>query len=91
MCRCLTLGKKGEIVTYGSRASRSQCDLISPALVVTEFHERYLDRNGRPKGPSGRAIYTEDTMIADQCAQIVLKAARQHELTRRPALTRNPN
>jgi short-subunit dehydrogenase len=53
--------------------------VICPSWVVTEFHERYLDRNGHPKGPSGRAIYTEKTMTADQCAQIVLRAARQRK------------
>ena len=53
--------------------------VICPSLVVTEFHERYLDKNGQPKGPSGRAIYTEHTMTADQCAQIVLRAARRRK------------
>ena len=53
--------------------------VICPSWVVTEFHERYLDKNGQPKGPSGRAIYTEKTMTADQCAQIVLKAARRRK------------
>lgn len=53
--------------------------VICPSLVVTEFHERYLDKNGRPKGPSGRAIYTERTMTADRCAQIVLRAARRRK------------
>ena len=52
---------------------------ICPFLVVTEFHERYLDKDGQPKGPSGRAIYTEHTMSADQCAQIVLRAARRRK------------
>lgn len=52
---------------------------ICPYLVVTEFHERYLDKDGQPKGPSGRAIYTEQTMSADQCAQIVLRAARRRK------------
>jgi short-subunit dehydrogenase len=47
--------------------------------VVTEFHERYLDKDGRPKGPSGRAIYTEKMMTADQCAWIVLRAARRRK------------
>ncbi len=50
--------------------------VICPSWVVTEFHERYLDKDGKPKGPAGRAIYTEKMMTADQCAQIVLKAAR---------------
>ena len=53
--------------------------VICPSLVVTEFHERYLDKNGQAKGPSGRAIYTEHTMTADQCAQIVLRAARRRK------------
>ena len=49
--------------------------VICPSMVVTEFHERYLDENGQPKGPAGRAIYTDHTMTADQCAQIVLRGA----------------
>ncbi|MCG2739210.1 MAG: SDR family oxidoreductase [Syntrophaceae bacterium] len=53
--------------------------VICPSLVVTEFHERYLDKNGQPKGPSGRAIYAEHTMTADHCAQIVLLAARRRK------------
>jgi short-subunit dehydrogenase len=53
--------------------------VICPSLVVTEFHERYLDKNGQPKGPSGRAIYTEHTLTADQCAQIVVRAARRRK------------
>jgi short-subunit dehydrogenase len=47
--------------------------------VVTEFHERYLDKSGQPKGPVGRAIYTKKMMTADQCAQIVLRAARRRK------------
>ena len=53
--------------------------VICPSLVVTEFHERYMDKNGQTKGPSGRAIYTEHTMTADQCAQIILQAARRRK------------
>jgi short-subunit dehydrogenase len=53
--------------------------VICPSLVVTEFHERYLDENGQPIGSTGRAIYTERTMTADQCAQIVLQAARRRK------------
>jgi short-subunit dehydrogenase len=53
--------------------------VISPYWVVTEFHEHYLDRNGRPKGPSGRAIYTEKMMTAEKCARIILDAARQRK------------
>ncbi len=53
--------------------------VICPYWVVTEFHERYLDKDGQPKGPEGRSIYTDKMMTADQCAQIVLKAARQRK------------
>ena len=53
--------------------------VISPYWVVTEFHEHYLDKDGRPKGPSGRAIYTEKMMTAEKCARIILGAARQRK------------
>ncbi|MFH1026432.1 MAG: SDR family oxidoreductase [Pseudomonadota bacterium] len=53
--------------------------VICPYWVVTEFHERYLDKNGKPKGPAGRAIYTNKTMTANRCAQIILKAARRRK------------
>jgi short-subunit dehydrogenase len=53
--------------------------VICPYWVATEFHEQYLDKDGQRKGPSGRAIYTEKTMTADECAQIVLKAARRRK------------
>lgn len=53
--------------------------VICPYWVVTEFHEQLLDKDGQHKGPSGRTIYTEKTMTADQCAQIVLKAARRRK------------
>jgi short-subunit dehydrogenase len=33
--------------------------VISPYWVVTEFHEHHLDKDGKPKGTSGRALYTE--------------------------------
>jgi len=32
--------------------------VICPYWVVTEFHERFMDREGKPRGPGGRAIYT---------------------------------
>lgn len=51
--------------------------VICPYWVVTEFHERYLDKNGQPKGSAGRAIYTDKMMTAERCAEIILKAARQ--------------
>ncbi len=51
--------------------------VISPYWVVTEFHEHYLDKDGRPKGASGRRIYTEKMMTADRCAEVILRAARR--------------
>jgi short-subunit dehydrogenase len=51
--------------------------LICPYWVVSEFHESYLDRDGRPKGPAGRALYTRRTMSAYACAAITLEAARR--------------
>jgi len=53
--------------------------VICPYWVVTEFHERYLDKDGQPKGPAGRAFYTEKMMTADQCAQVTLEAARRRK------------
>jgi len=53
--------------------------LVCPYWVVTEFHERYLDKNGNPKGKTGRAIYTENTMTAEQCAEIIIEAARRRK------------
>ena len=60
--------------------------VISPYWVVTEFHEHYMDKDGRPKGPSGRAIYTSRMMTADTCARIILEAAhrRKREIVMRP-------
>jgi short-subunit dehydrogenase len=48
---------------------------ICPYWVVTEFHEHLMNKDGQPKGPSGRAIYTRKMMTADECAKITLKAA----------------
>lgn len=55
---------------------------ICPYWVVTEFHERFVDAQGRPVGPRGRAMYTKKMMTADRCAQITLEAAwrRQREI-----------
>jgi short-subunit dehydrogenase len=53
--------------------------VICPYWVVTEFHERYLDKNGNPKGKAGRAIYTKDMMTAEQCAEIIIEAARRRK------------
>jgi short-subunit dehydrogenase len=61
------------------QASGVSVTVICPYWVVTEFHERYLDKDGKPKGPAGRALYTEKTMTADECARIVLEAARRRK------------
>ncbi|MGB7537424.1 MAG: SDR family oxidoreductase [Anaerolineales bacterium] len=53
--------------------------VISPYWVVTEFHEHYLDKDGKPKGPSGRAVYTGKMMTAEKCARIILEAARRRK------------
>ncbi len=62
--------------------------VICPYWVVTEFHERFMNKDGRPRGPSGRAIYTKRMMTADRCAQIILDAARRRkrEIVMRPGL-----
>jgi short-subunit dehydrogenase len=49
--------------------------VICPYWVVTGFHEHFMNKEGKPAGPSGRGIYTKKMMTADQCAQIVLRAA----------------
>jgi len=49
--------------------------LICPYWVITEFHERYLDKNGKPKGATGRALYTKNMMSAEQCAEIIVEGA----------------
>lgn len=53
--------------------------VICPYWVVTEFHERQVDRFGTPVGPKGRALYTDRMMTANQCAQIILKAAERRK------------
>lgn len=60
--------------------------VIYPYWVVTEFHERMLDKDGHPRGPAGRAIYTNRMMTADECAQIILRAAlkRKREVVMAP-------
>jgi short-subunit dehydrogenase len=50
--------------------------VIFPYWVVTEFHERMLDKDGQARGPGGRAVYTEKMMTAEQCAKIILQAAK---------------
>jgi short-subunit dehydrogenase len=60
--------------------------VIYPSWVVTEFHERFMDKTAQPTGPRGRKIYTKSTMTADRCAQIIVKAAlkRQREVIMPP-------
>ncbi len=53
--------------------------VVCPYWVVTEFHERFLDKDGQPAGPRGRATYTKKMMTADQCAQVILRAARRRQ------------
>lgn len=53
--------------------------VIFPYWVVTEFHERLLDEDGKPRGTAGRAIYTEKMMTAEECAKIIIKAAEQRK------------
>jgi short-subunit dehydrogenase len=61
------------------QASGVSVTVICPYWVVTEFHERYLDKDGKPKGVAGRAIYTEKTMTADECSRVVVEAARRRK------------
>jgi short-subunit dehydrogenase len=51
--------------------------VICPSWVVTEFHEAQMDKDGVPKGPRGRALYTRKTMTADRCAEITLHAVHK--------------
>ena len=51
--------------------------VISPYWVVTEFHERMLNKHGQPRRPRGRAVYTPKMMTAEECAAITIDAARR--------------
>jgi short-subunit dehydrogenase len=53
--------------------------VVCPYWVATEFHERFMNKEGRPTGPRGRGLYTKRTMTADRCAEIVLEAARKRK------------
>lgn len=53
--------------------------VVCPYWVVTEFHERFMNKDGKPRGPEGRAVYTDKMMSADRCAQIVLNAAMRRK------------
>ena len=61
-----------ELVPHGVSVT-----LICPYWVVSEFHEAMLDKEGSPRGPQGRAIYTQKMMTADRCAKITLAAAEK--------------
>jgi short-subunit dehydrogenase len=60
--------------------------IICPYWVVTSFHEAQMDKDGVPRGPAGRGIYSKNMMTAERCAEIVLRAAyrRQRELLMGP-------
>lgn len=60
--------------------------IICPYWVVTGFHEAQLDKDGLPRGPRGRAIYTKNMMSPERCAQVILRAAnrRQREVLMGP-------
>jgi short-subunit dehydrogenase len=49
--------------------------VVCPWWVVTEFHEAQMNKDGVPRGVSGRAIYSKRMMTAERCAQITLRAA----------------
>jgi NAD(P)-dependent dehydrogenase (short-subunit alcohol dehydrogenase family) len=53
--------------------------VVCPYWVVTEFHERFMNKDGKPKGSEGRAFYTEKMMTADRCAELIIKAAVQRK------------
>lgn len=62
--------------------------VVCPMLVVTEFHEMQLNKDGVPRGERARVIYTKKTMTADRCAEITLRAAykRRRELLMGPGV-----
>ena len=49
--------------------------VVCPYWVVTEFHEAQLNKDGVPRGPRGRSIYTNKMMTAERCARITIRAA----------------
>jgi len=60
--------------------------IICPYWVVTGFHEAQMDKDGAPRGPDGRAIYSKNMMTAERCAQVILRAAyrKQREVLMSP-------
>lgn len=53
------------------------CTVVCPWWVVTEFHESQMDKDGKPRGERGRALYSKRMMTADRCAEIILTAAHK--------------
>lgn len=51
--------------------------VVCPWWVVSEFHEAQMNKNGVPRGPRGRSIYTDKMMTSDRCAAITLRAAEK--------------
>lgn len=72
-----------ELVRHGV-----SCTVICPWWVASEFHEAQLAKDGKPRGPIGRAYYTKKTMTSDQCAKICLDAAykRRREVLMGPGV-----
>jgi short-subunit dehydrogenase len=60
--------------------------IICPYWVVTDFHEAQMDKDGVPRGPGGRAIYSRNMMTAERCAEVILRAAyrKQREVLMGP-------
>ena len=60
--------------------------IICPYWVVTGFHEAQMDKDGAPRGPGGRAIYSKNMMTAERCAEVILRAGyrRQREVLMGP-------
>jgi len=63
-----------ELLQYGVSVT-----VICPSWVVTGFHEAQMNKDGVPKGPRGRAIYTKRTMSAGRCARITLQATARRK------------
>lgn len=72
-----------ELVQHGVSVT-----VICPSWVVTGFHEAQMDKNGVPKGPRGRSLYSKNMMTAERCAEITLRAVsrRRREVLMGPGL-----
>ncbi len=71
------------------RPSGVSTTVICPFWVVTEFHERSMDKDGIPRGKEkARAVHTDRMMTAEQCARVTLNAAikRKREVLMGPGL-----